>query len=85
MLHRLEKSAQDPARDQKQFKELESFWQRYWTAVKAAKLKALPERDAFRWHLEEFRVSLFAQNLKTPYPVSAKRLEEAWKQTGAGQ
>jgi ATP-dependent helicase HrpA len=85
VLHRLEKSAQDPARDQKQFKELEPFWQRYWTAVKAAKGKIAPERDAFRWHLEEFRVSLFAQNLKTPYPVSAKRLEEAWKQTGAGK
>jgi ATP-dependent helicase HrpA len=32
--------------------------------------------EAFRWMLEEFKVSLFAQELKTPYPVSRKRLEE---------
>ncbi|MFN5744740.1 MAG: DUF3418 domain-containing protein, partial [Methylococcaceae bacterium] len=31
---------------------------------------------------EEFRVSQFAQQLKTPFPVSAKRLEEAWRQRG---
>ncbi len=32
----------------------------------------------FRWHLEELRISLFAQELKTPYPVSVKRLEKLW-------
>jgi ATP-dependent helicase HrpA len=80
MLHRIEKSTQDPLRDQKQFKEIELFWGRYWSAVKAAPGRSVPERDAFRWNLEEFRVSLFAQQLKTAYPVSAKRLEEAWKQ-----
>ncbi|BBA36635.1 ATP-dependent helicase HrpA [Methylocaldum marinum] len=83
MLHRIEKSDQDPQRDQKQFKEIELFWGRYWSAVKAARGRSVPERDAFRWKLEEFRVSLFAQQLKTPYPVSAKRLEEAWKNTSA--
>ena len=34
--------------------------------------------DDFRWLLEELRVSLFAQELKTPYPVSFKRVERAW-------
>ena len=34
--------------------------------------------DEFRWQLEELRISLFAQELKTPYPVSAKRLDKAW-------
>lgn len=38
-----------------------------------------PLLAAFRWHLEELRVSLFAQELKTPYPVSAKRLEKIWE------
>jgi len=33
----------------------------------------------FRWQLEELRVSLFAQELKTPYPVSVKRLQKAWQ------
>ena len=34
--------------------------------------------EDFRWQLEELRISLFAQELKTPYPVSAKRLEKVW-------
>jgi ATP-dependent helicase HrpA len=37
-----------------------------------------PETEAFRWMLEEFAVSLFAQQLKTAIPVSAQRLEKAW-------
>ena len=32
----------------------------------------------FRWLLEELRVGLFAQTLRTPQPVSVKRLEKAW-------
>ena len=38
-----------------------------------------PERDNFRWALEELRVSLFAQQLKTAYPVSVTRLEKIWQ------
>jgi len=34
----------------------------------------------YRWLLEELRVSLFAQELRTPQPVSAKRLDKAWAQ-----
>jgi len=37
-----------------------------------------PRLEDFRWALEELRVSLFAQELKTPYPVSYKRLEKMW-------
>jgi ATP-dependent helicase HrpA len=37
-----------------------------------------PEMEDFRWRLEELRVSLFAQELKTPEPVSVKRLEKRW-------
>jgi ATP-dependent helicase HrpA len=33
--------------------------------------------ESFRWMLEEFRVSLFAQELKTRFPVSKKKLEDA--------
>ncbi len=36
--------------------------------------------DEFRWQLEELRISLFAQELKTPYPVSAKRLDKLWEE-----
>jgi len=81
MLHRLEKSAQDPHRDQKQYQEIAPFLKKYWSLIEQAKGRVIPEQQAFRWLLEEFRVSLFAQTLKTALPVSAKRLEEAWKQT----
>jgi len=37
-----------------------------------------PELVHYRWLLEEYRVSLFAQTLKTAEPVSAKRLKAAW-------
>jgi ATP-dependent helicase HrpA len=35
-----------------------------------------PRLDDFRWQLEELRVALFAQELKTPTPMSAKRLQK---------
>ena len=78
MLYRLDKSAQDLNRDMRLVAEVTLFWKKYWDRVKLGKDKITPERDDFRWMLEEFRVSLFAQPLKTLYPVSAKRLDEAW-------
>lgn len=39
-----------------------------------------PELNTFRWLIEELRVSLFSQELKTPYPVSVKRLDQQWHQ-----
>ena len=44
----------------------------------AAASKAEPALEAFRWQVEELKVSLFAQELRTPQPVSYKRLERAW-------
>jgi len=60
--------------------EVSRYATRYWKDVekKAKKDKVIPEQDPFRWMLEEFRVSLFAQQLKTAYPVSAKRMDKAW-------
>jgi ATP-dependent helicase HrpA len=45
-------------------------------ASRADRSKPAPERDRLRWMIEEFRVSLFAQELKTLAPVSARRLDE---------
>ncbi len=77
---RLDKLRADPARDARLAAEiapLVSAWQREYAA--RAKVGALsPEFDQFRWLLEELRVSLFAQELKTPVPVSAKRLTKLW-------
>ncbi len=59
---------------------LQRLWQRYWQHI-AKQIKAAqpnPERDMFRWHLEELRVSVYAQQLKTAYPVSVQRLEKTW-------
>ena len=33
----------------------------------------------YRWMVEEYRVSLFAQELHTPQPVSPKRLDALWQ------
>ena len=55
---------------------------RYWKEVehKSKKNSVFPEQDPFRWMLEEFRVSLFAQQLKTAFPVSVKRMDKAWQE-----
>ncbi len=54
---------------------------RFWKEVekKAKKESLIPELDPYRWALEEFRVSVYAQQLKTAFPVSAKRLDKAWQ------
>ena len=81
--YRLEKALQDPARDLKLQREVAAIEGPYWRAVQAEQGRRPPERDAFRWLLEEYRVSLFAQHLKTAVAVSAKRLGEAWQARGS--
>ena len=77
---RLEKYRADPARDATRLAELRPQEQRYWRLV-AERKGAVDERmQEFRWLLEELRVSFFAQELRTPQPVSVKRLEKAWAQ-----
>jgi ATP-dependent helicase HrpA len=80
---RLDKYRADPARDAARLAELRPLEQRYWRLV-AERKGAVDERMAeFRWLMEELRVSLFAQELRTPQPVSVKRLEKAWAQLGS--
>jgi ATP-dependent helicase HrpA len=77
---RLDKYRADPARDALRLNELRPQEQRYWRLV-AERKGAVDERMLeFRWLLEELRVSFFAQELKTPQPVSVKRLDKAWAQ-----
>ena len=64
--YRMEKSAQDPGRDQKQVAELAPLWQKYWLEVEKVRDRNPPERDAFRWMLEELRVSLFGAIPENP-------------------
>lgn len=77
---RLDKWRADPARDAQRLAELRPLEQRFARAL--AERKGVPDArlEEFRWLLEELRVSLFAQELRTPQPVSVKRLEKAWEQ-----
>jgi ATP-dependent helicase HrpA len=77
---RLEKAPRDPRRDAQLAAEIAPFDTRYRERVKKERGLEPPGEDEFRWLLEEFRVSLFAQQLKTRVPVSARRLEDAWAQ-----
>jgi ATP-dependent helicase HrpA len=77
---RLEKWRADPARDAARLAELRPQEQRYWRLV-AERKGALDTRlQELRWLIEELRVSFFAQELRTPQPVSIKRLDKAWLQ-----
>ncbi|MBP1762287.1 MAG: hrpA, partial [Firmicutes bacterium] len=64
--------------------EVSRYSTRFWKDIekKAKKDIVIPEQDPFRWAIEEFRVSLFAQQLKTAYPVSSKRMDKAWDERG---
>ncbi len=79
---RLEKYRADPARDAARLAELRPLEQRYWRLVAERKGVMDDRAQEFRWLLEELRVSFFAQELRTPQPVSVKRLEKAWVQLG---
>ncbi|MCE2880262.1 MAG: DUF3418 domain-containing protein, partial [Comamonadaceae bacterium] len=78
---RLDKYRADPARDAQRLSELRPQEQRYWRLVAERKGVQDARMLEFRWLLEELRVSFFAQELRTPQPVSIKRLE---KGHGAG-
>jgi ATP-dependent helicase HrpA len=77
---RLDKLRADPARDTTRLAELKPQEQRYWRLVAERKGAVDDRMQEFRWLLEELRVSFFAQELRTPQPVSVKRLDKLWGQ-----
>jgi ATP-dependent helicase HrpA len=77
---RLDKLRTDPARDSTRLAELKPQEQRYWRLVSERKGAVDDRMQEFRWLLEELRVSFFAQELRTPQPVSVKRLDKLWGQ-----
>ena len=77
---RLDKLRVDPARDAERLAGLRPLEQRWLRRVQERRGVADARLDEFGWLLEELRVSLFAQELRTPQPVSLKRLEKAWAQ-----
>ena len=72
------------AKDRQRYEEFLPRWQAYldWTAECGPQGEADPELIQYRWMLEEYRVSLFAQKLGTSIPVSPKRLEQQWSKVG---
>ncbi len=80
---RLDKWRADPARDATRLTELRPVEQRLWRLVAERKGVMDARLLEYRWLIEELRVSLFAQELRTPQPVSVKRLEKVWGQVMA--
>jgi len=68
---RLDKIKNDPLRDSQRMQELAALQAPWLREVAARKGVADQRLEEFRWLLEELRVSLFAQELRTPMPVSA--------------
>lgn len=81
MLRRLEKLSRDPGRDRSLLRTLRPLWEQYLARAELHRRKRLddPALREYRWLLEEFRVSLFAQELRTAVPVSEKRLRQQWQ------
>ena len=79
---RLNRSGGIPRQEHQWVDELAEFWQRYQQKHKnlSEQQRVNPTLSEFRWLLEEYRVSLFAQTLGTRVPVSAKRLNRLWQE-----
>lgn len=76
---RIDKLRADPERDARLLAEMAPLLTQYQRARSALKGAPDPRLDEFRWLLEELRVALFAQELRTPMPVSVKRLLKTWE------
>jgi len=77
---RLAQLEQDPQRDTRRMEQIERWWLRYLQALEAGRVYD-EYMDDYRWLVEEYRVSLYAQRLGTAEKVSEKRLADAWKKT----
>jgi ATP-dependent helicase HrpA len=84
MQMRLAKYPANVERDGKHAASIAQLWGRFEMRLDQQKKAGLvdPHLLEFRWQIEELRVSLYAQELKTPYPVSYKRLDKLWTAMG---
>ena len=84
MQMRLDKLVHAAPRDQKLMREMADIQSRLIERQSVLRQKSrLDERvDEIRWMIEELRISLFAQEIKTAYPISVKRIEKRWKELG---
>ena len=79
---RLDKLGNNILRDDKASAEVQRHWQRWQRHVQQVMARGGDPGscDEYRWLLEEYRISLFSQPLKTAVPVSAERLDRLWSQ-----
>ena len=79
---RLEKSKTDSVRDRQLRLDVSKLWNEYTKRDASLKKQHIQSEQLnhYRWMLEEYRVSLFAQELKTKFPISAKRLRTYWNE-----
>ncbi|MDF3013316.1 MAG: hrpA [Cellvibrio sp.] len=80
---RLEKAALNPQKDKLQLADVAPHWQRLVDYLAKEGDYRLAQNGAlmdYRWWIEELRISLFAQTLKTQVPVSDKRMDKQWEQ-----
>lgn len=68
-------------KDREQAEEIETLWQQYLERKQKHQKESIQDEalDQWRWALEEYRLSVFAQGIKTAYPVSYKRLQKMWQ------
>jgi ATP-dependent helicase HrpA len=76
---RLDKARNDMARDRQNMQDVKALQMQWVRAVSQLRDQEDPSLTQFAWQLQELRVSLFAQELRTPMPVSVKRLQKAWE------
>jgi ATP-dependent helicase HrpA len=84
MTLRLEKLRLDPGRDRQRLQRVAPHWRSLLEKLADANTRGAldPALERYRWLLEEFRISVFAQELGTAVPVSEKRLAEQWRTLG---
>ena len=77
---RLERHSAVTSKEQNWVEQLNQYWVAYQKMRDQLheQQRVIPDLEAFRWMLEEYRISLFAQTIKTRYPISYKRLDKFW-------
>ena len=83
LCHRTERYAQQPSADQQRLALITPHWQRCKDAFNTCAKRQKPAPASlvqYRWLIEEYRVSVFAQSIKTRQKVSEKRLNSHWQE-----
>jgi ATP-dependent helicase HrpA len=77
---RLQRQTHDPQKDQHKAAQVTPFWQGYLSKREQlqSRRRSLDELDELHWLIEEFRVQIFAPELKTAVPISAQRVQDVW-------